>query len=235
MRTIIPFAVFLNIFCLGCNNMGPQYNTPPVLTVKVSPGSATLAVGGQQQFSATVTGSSNTAVTWSLAGIACSSGPGCGSITQGGLYTAPSFVPSPNQFTVQADSQANALYFGTADVVITAGPVPALRGAYAFILLGADADGPVSLAGTFEADGADHIRSGELTLCHEVSNCTRLAFEGSYKTNVKERGEIVVDVLPDAILHFAPAENRRLMLALDGKNNLHAVGTMTILAGGSGF
>ena len=232
MRRIILFAVISTIFCLGCNT-GFQSNSLPSVTVKVSPPGVTLAVNGQQQFTAMVTGTSMTAVTWSVEGVACSSGQNCGSITQSGLYTAPNVIPSPNQLTIQADSQANALDFGTAQVVIMGGAVAALRGAYTFILLGSDADGSVSLTGKFEADGADHIHSGEMSLCRAVSSCTRLAFEGIFKTDQKEQGEIVVDVLPDAVLHFTKTENKGLTLVLDGKNDLHAEGIMTNLAQGT--
>jgi len=227
MGRIILLAVSSAIFCVGCNT-NSQSSFPPTVTVKVSPPSVTLAVNGRQQFTATVTGTSMTAVTWGVGGLLCGGGQDCGSITQTGLYTAPGVVPF-QEVTVQASSQVNALDFGTAQVIIM-GAAAALRGTYTFILLGSDADGAVSLTGKFEADGADHIHSGEMSLCRGASNCTRLAFNGRYKTNQKEEGEIVVDVLPDAVLHFTQAENGGLTLALDGKNDLHAVGIMTILA-----
>ena len=50
------------------------------VTIEISPTSATLEPGGQQQFTGTVTGTSDTRVTWSQT---------CGSVTQAGLYTAP--------------------------------------------------------------------------------------------------------------------------------------------------
>lgn len=227
MGRIILFVVSSTILCIGCNTSS-QSNFPPTVTVKVSPAGVTLAVNGQQQFTAMVTGTSMTAVTWSVGGLLCG-GQDCGSITQSGLYTAPGVVPLQNQITIQANSQANALDFGSAQVVIM-GAAAALRGTYTFILLGSDADGAVSLTGKFEADGADHIHSGEMSLCRAVSSCTRLAFDGKYKTNQNEQGEIVVGVLPDAVLHFAQAENGGLTLALDGKNDLRAAGFMTILA-----
>jgi hypothetical protein len=228
MGKIILFVVSSTVFCIGCGTSS-QSDFPPNVTVKVSPAAVTLAVNGRQQFTAMVTGTSMTAVTWSVGGLLCG-GQDCGSITQSGLYTAPGLVPLQNQITVQANSQANALDFGSAQVVIMGAAAAALRGTYTFILLGSDADGAVSLTGKFEADGADHIHSGEMSLCRAVSSCTRVAFEGKYKTNQNEQGEIVVDALPDALLHFAQAENGGLTLALDGKNDLHAAGFMTILA-----
>lgn len=228
MGRIILFVVSSTIFCIGCNT-SYQSNLLPAVTVKVSPPSVTLAVNGQQQFTATVTGTSMTAVTWSVVGLLCGGGQDCGSITQSGLYTAPGLVPAQNQITIQANSQANAFDFGSAQVIIM-GAATALRGTYTFILLGSDAGGAVSLTGKFEADGADHIHSGEMSLCRAVSSCTQLAFDGKFKANQNEQGEIVVGVLPDAVLHFAQAENGGFTLALDGKNDLHAAGFMTMLA-----
>ena len=69
-----------------------------------------------------------------------------------------------------------------------------------------------------------------MTLCREVSNCTKLAFEGKYKMTQKDQGEIVLDVFPEAVMRFAQGEKEEVKLALDGKNDFHAVGIMTHLA-----
>ncbi len=68
------------------------------LVLSVSPTSVTLTSGAKQQFTATVTGSANTAVTWTASP---------GSIDSNGLYTAPS-VQSPVNAVVTATSQANS-------------------------------------------------------------------------------------------------------------------------------
>src|SRR5580658_6706527 len=49
-----------------------------VVAVQVNPTSATVALGSTQQFAPTVTGSSNTTVTWTVSGAGCS-GAACGS------------------------------------------------------------------------------------------------------------------------------------------------------------
>ena len=61
-------------------------------TVSVSPGTASVPSSGQQQFTAVVTNTSNTAVTWSASQ---------GAVTQSGLFTAPS-VTSAQAVTVTA-------------------------------------------------------------------------------------------------------------------------------------
>ncbi|MGD1078819.1 MAG: carboxypeptidase regulatory-like domain-containing protein [Candidatus Sulfotelmatobacter sp.] len=56
--------------------------TVPPVGITISPTSATVAPNGTQQFTATVTGTVNTGVTWSEVGN--------GTVNQSGLYTAPS-------------------------------------------------------------------------------------------------------------------------------------------------
>lgn len=99
------------------------------VAVTMSPVYAFVAPSGgaasTQQFFATVTGTTNTNVTWSVqagvAGQGCS-GAACGSINSAGLYTAPTAAPSPNAVTVTATSQANASDSASATVAITSGP-----------------------------------------------------------------------------------------------------------------
>jgi hypothetical protein len=83
---------------------------PPGTVVTISPTSAQLAPGGTQQFTANVTGNSNTAVTWSLRG--------SGTLSSSGLYTAPSSSNETQTATVTATSQANSSAFANATVTI---------------------------------------------------------------------------------------------------------------------
>ena len=87
------------------------------VAVQVSPTSATDAVGSTQQFVATVTGTSNTAVTWSVSGTGCS-GAACGTISVGGLYAAPASVPSPATILVRATSVADPSKSASASITV---------------------------------------------------------------------------------------------------------------------
>jgi formylglycine-generating enzyme required for sulfatase activity len=98
---------------LSCAGTGQQ------VIVTVQPPTASVQVGGTQQFTATVTGTANTAVTWSVDGGATN-----GMINSSGLYSGPATVPSPATVTVQATSQAEPSTSGTAQVTVTALPVP---------------------------------------------------------------------------------------------------------------
>ncbi len=68
----------------------PPGEAPATPVVTVTPATATITAGGQQQFSASVTGTANTSVTWTASG---------GNVTAGGAYTAPS---SPGTYNVVA-------------------------------------------------------------------------------------------------------------------------------------
>lgn len=92
------------------------------VSVSVSPSSATLVVNENLLFQATVTGSSNTAVTWQVAGITGGNST-VGTITAGGTYTAPAKVPNPASVSVTAVSQADTTQSGSAAVLIVASNV----------------------------------------------------------------------------------------------------------------
>jgi YVTN family beta-propeller protein len=89
-------------------------------TVTVTPSAAVVVLGGTQQFSARVSGPSNTAVTWSITSDNCS-GSACGTIDANGLYTAPSKIFTPNALTITATSQADSTAKATANVTLDSG------------------------------------------------------------------------------------------------------------------
>src|SRR5262249_17581399 len=79
--------------------------------VSVSPGSASLTVNQTQQFTATLTGLSG-GVTWSI------NPSTSGTISTGGLYTAPSTINSQQTVTVTATSTANTSKSASATVTL---------------------------------------------------------------------------------------------------------------------
>jgi hypothetical protein len=101
----------------------PAPPPPPPVTVSVSPSSVTLNPSAGQQFTATVTNSSNTAVNWSVNGTTGGNAT-VGTITAGGLYTAPAAIPAPPNVTIQAASAATPSATGTASVTIAGLPNP---------------------------------------------------------------------------------------------------------------
>jgi hypothetical protein len=89
----------------------------PAVTVYVLPETATVPAGGTYTFKATVTGSTNQAVTWSVQETS-----GCGTISTRGVYRAPS---SARTCTVVARSSADTTKSDTALVTVTAACTPA--------------------------------------------------------------------------------------------------------------
>jgi hypothetical protein len=90
------------------------------VAVTVRPATVSLAAGGAQQFTSTVTGSSNTNVTWSVL-----ENSGCGVVSPAGHYTAPGAAATCH---VVATSQADATKSASATVTVSdpAGNLPTL-------------------------------------------------------------------------------------------------------------
>lgn len=100
-----------------------RQTSTPTVTVSVSPSTATVRIGRTQTFAASVTGSSNTAVTWSVNGVSGGNAI-VGTISAAGLYTPPASVPSPSTVTVRATSAASTAASASASVSII--PLPTI-------------------------------------------------------------------------------------------------------------
>jgi len=93
-RTLCTITIVLStLWFVGCG----KNNNSTTVTVAISPQTPTVGSGATQQFIATVTGTSNTAVTWSVSS---------GTITAQGLFTAP-LIAANTTVTVSATSVAD--------------------------------------------------------------------------------------------------------------------------------
>jgi len=108
MRVALPtvHVALLAIFLAGCSGA-----TATAVVVTVDPASASVVAGKMQQFHATVTGSSNTAVTWSV-----KEGVPGGAVDAEGRYAAPMAAGS---YHVVATSVADATSSSAATVTVT--------------------------------------------------------------------------------------------------------------------
>jgi hypothetical protein len=107
--------------CSGLNSAsqsGGNGGSTSGITLNLTPTSATVTVLQSTPFQATVTGSTNTAVTWQVNGIVGGNST-VGTVT-GGTYTAPSNVPNPATVTVTAIAQANTAATQSAAVLVVA-------------------------------------------------------------------------------------------------------------------
>jgi hypothetical protein len=107
-------AVFVGC---GGNNLSTMPVATPNVVVSVTPTSATVQTGSTQQFSASVTGTSNTTVTWSVNG-AVGGSDSVGIISTAGLYTAPATVPAPSGVRVSAMSAADTTKSASASLTV---------------------------------------------------------------------------------------------------------------------
>ncbi|HVB57208.1 MAG TPA: hypothetical protein VNE63_12365 [Candidatus Acidoferrales bacterium] len=145
-----------------------------------APSSGTLST---QQFFATVMGSTNQNVAWSVqsgvAGQGCA-GAACGSVNAIGIYTAPTIAPSPNAVTLVATSQADPTKSAFAAIALTNGPmIEAI--APSSVMAGAAESFPLSVQGANFTAGTGSASSEILlngvpraTTCATATICTTM-------------------------------------------------------------
>ena len=123
---LYPFALALFLTACGsASHVGPP---PPVsdITVSVAPASANIRASATYKFSATVSGSSNTSVTWAVNATAGGNST-LGTIDSSGNYTAPSTLPSSNSVSVTATSVVDTSKSDSSAITLL-NPTPALTG-----------------------------------------------------------------------------------------------------------
>ena len=91
-----------------------EISTASGVFIQVSPTTVSLNASQAQQFTASVTGSSNTAVNWTF-------NPQIGTLTSNGLYTAPASVTAAQTVNVIATSQADSTQSAVATVSLASG------------------------------------------------------------------------------------------------------------------
>jgi plastocyanin len=184
----------------------------PTGQLSISPSSVTVLAGATQQFTATASGA-NVAVTWQVNGSAGGSAT-LGTISTGGLYTAPANPPAGQKVTITAVAQSNASE--TATSTVTVAPSDAtLNGLYAFSFKGYDANGLLIEAGSFAADGKGKITSGEEDVNSGAGVFGPVTFTGTYSVGADGRASLLLN--PPASSGFNP-ETYDLVLT----SNAHA-------------
>ena len=156
------------------------------VTVTISPGYTNVGVNQTLQYSAKVTGLTNTAVTWQTCGKTGGTAQ-CGTITTGGLYTAPATVPTVGT-TVSAyasDGKTSAtVYVNVAAAgpsITSVSPNPAPIGT-----------STITLTGSGFVNGAMALVNGAATGTTFVNSTTLKVGIGIY--NVTTPGTIPVQI-----------------------------------------
>lgn len=183
----------------GASNSVTFTVTAPVITVTIAPLTPTLGLLGTQQFTATVSNTPNTSVTWGIAGTGCT-GSTCGTIDSTGLYIAPACMLTPAVVTVTATSVADNTKSSSTQITLQmAGPQ--LGGQYAFYFNGGIngnpgvSDGnPIVGAGTFTADAgySGKISTGILDTVAVSGASTNVPITGSYTMSCYGGGQMTI-------------------------------------------
>ena len=127
----LPFSILTTAFVLvmtACGISNPAFLTGgDSATVSITlTGPGTVTLGAQSQYAATVTGSSDATVTWSVNGVAGGNSAN-GSISAGGLYSAPGSAPQSPTVTITATSAASPSVSKSLPVALAAPPAPPIQ------------------------------------------------------------------------------------------------------------
>ena len=115
-KLLLTLAIVWSGGC-GGGQSSSSSGTTTGIAVTVFPSVTSVVVGQTATFNATVTGTTNTTVNWEVAGVVGGNST-VGTITTGGMYTAPSSLPNPSTVLVTAVSQADTTKMGTSGVLM---------------------------------------------------------------------------------------------------------------------
>ncbi len=154
-KAFILLAGFAVLSSCGSNGSG--------ITVAISPTATTVVLSGTQQFTATVSGNSNTNANWFVSttgGTLVSGGNSTiGTISSTGLYTAPSALPNPTMVTVTAEAAASSGATAAATVTLDSGirvtisPTAPTIGTNEVLTFTATVTGSIDLGVTWSVNG----------------------------------------------------------------------------------
>jgi hypothetical protein len=167
MRITLKYR-FLMLCAASASSVCSAATTP---SISLSPGYTNVGVGGTVQYTATVTGLTNTAVKWEVNEI-----PGgnstLGTITTGGLYKAPATVPSASTLIVALGSDGKTMGLVYVNVeaagpaISSIAPNPVHTGSYT-----------ITVSGTGFKSGAI-VNGGGVDLSTKFVNATTLTASG---------------------------------------------------------
>ena len=191
MKWILFYLVIAVTIGCGGGSAGTssQNESDPQPAISLSPAASNVRPGDPAlQFTATVSGTSSTAVTWSVNGIA-GGNTSLGVISTSGQYTAPVSVPSSNVVTVQASLVSTPTVQGTGAVTLL-NPIPTVSSVSPQTIgLGAFT---IQVNGTGFMNGAE-VMFGATALSTTFVSGTQLNASGS--AGASQAGNVVVTVV----------------------------------------
>jgi len=186
MKRFLPL-VLAALLWAGCGGKGSSPSTTTV-AVTISPTTASVAGAATQQFTATVTGSTNTAVTWSVNG-EVGGDTLIGTVSTTGLYTAPTKLPSTTTVTVTATSVADTTKAAPARVTLTA---PTVTISIAPTSANVPAGGTVHFTPTVTSTDNNTAVTWSVSGCAAVAaNCGTVDQNGNYTAPLSPPNEAI--------------------------------------------
>jgi hypothetical protein len=182
LQVVILAAAIFQASCAGLTAGSGSGNPgapppPPNVSVSVSPNPATVRAGLSQPFTATVTGTSNTDVTWQVDGVTGGIAA-TGTISSTGVYTAPATLPSPNTVTIQAASAADSSAAGQSAVTLW-NPTPVIASVSPMSVIAGSLS--ITITGSNFVNGAQVQLAGRI-LTTTFTSSTQLSASGSEAT-----------------------------------------------------
>jgi uncharacterized protein (DUF1800 family) len=164
------FSLGLAALAAGCSGStsGSTPTANPAVTIS---GASQGRLGSTVQLTATVTNTSNTAVTWQVNGVAGGSAA-TGTISATGLYTPPATIPSPNTLTITAVTQATPVASASLTESVL-NPIPVVSSAQATETVVGGTSYSLDVMGTGFI-GTSQLQVGGVTVPATVVSATEL-------------------------------------------------------------
>jgi uncharacterized protein (TIGR03437 family) len=170
----------------------------PTVSVSLSPTGATLTPSQGSQFTPTVTGTTNTGVTWSMS-------PSVGSLSNG-MYTAPSVITSPQTVTISATSVVDSSKSGTAVVQLVPNSISViLSPANATVIASqstqftATVNGTTNTAVTWSTPSVGSLSNGMYTAPSVISGAQTVTLTATSVADPSKFATATVQLLPNNI------------------------------------
>lgn len=152
LATVAVLAWLIPLLAIsGCGFSSGSSKLVQTITVVVAPQNASVLLAQTAQFTATVTGTSFSAVNWSVDSIA-GGNPSIGTISVAGLYTAPKSLPPTPAVTITATVQSAPQVSDSATVQIQSGIAVNIAPNSANVAPGGSANFTATVSGTAPAN-----------------------------------------------------------------------------------
>ncbi|HUI73360.1 MAG TPA: hypothetical protein VLX32_00360 [Candidatus Acidoferrum sp.] len=216
----------------SAGSVAPPPPPPPAITVSVTPTASSVLLGNSLTFSASVSNTTNTGVSWSVNGVAGGTAA-TGTITASGVFTAPADLPSPQTVQVTATSVANATKSASAQVTVSSDIGISLTPGSSAVELGA----AVAFQAQITSSGhPDNSVRWSLSGSSCPSGCGTLDAGGNYtapqvlpaSTSVTLTAQSAADVTKKATAAIQITSN--FTLQISSPSSVSAGGTATIVA-----